>query len=92
MGSIWDTDCYQSVPVLGRPPSNTLQTNVILMKFAEIHRSSVLQYLMQHLSPRVCTVLGSQARLYINEHHWAGSTFRWFDIWKCYNEVVDGLD
>jgi hypothetical protein len=52
----------------------------------------VLQDLMQHLSPRVCTILGSQARLYINEHDWAGSTFRWFDLCKCYNEVVDGLD
>jgi hypothetical protein len=30
--------------------------------------------------------------LYINEHDWAGSTFRWFDLCKCYNEVVDGLD
>jgi hypothetical protein len=41
---------------------------------------------------RVCTVLRSQARLYNKEHAWAGSTFRWFDLCKCYNEVVDGLD
>jgi hypothetical protein len=40
----------------------------------------LLQDLMQHLSPRVCTILGSQARLYKNEHDWAGSTFQWFDL------------
>jgi hypothetical protein len=54
--------------------------------------TQLLQDLMQHLSPRVCTILGSQARLYINDHDWAGSTFRWFDLCKCYNEVVDELD
>jgi hypothetical protein len=47
---------------------------------------------MQHLSPRFCTILGSRVRSYNKEHDWAGSTFRWFDLCKCYIEVVDGLD
>jgi hypothetical protein len=54
--------------------------------------SSMLQDFMQHLSPRVCTILGSWARLHNNENDWAGSMFRWFDLCKCYNEVVDGSD
>jgi hypothetical protein len=52
----------------------------------------LLQDLMRHLSPYVCTILGSRARLYNNEHDWVGSTFRWFDLCQCYTEVVDGLD
>jgi late competence protein required for DNA uptake (superfamily II DNA/RNA helicase) len=31
-------------------------------------------------------------RLYNHELDWAGSMFRWFDLCKCYNEVVDGMD
>jgi hypothetical protein len=44
---------------------------------------------MQHLSPP-CTILGSWVRLYNKEHDWVGSTFRWFDLCKFYNEVVVG--
>jgi hypothetical protein len=71
---------------------NVMVLDFTSVAFRKAPCAYVLQDLMQHLSPRVCTILGSQARLYINEHDWAGSTFRWFDLCKCYNEVVDGLD
>jgi hypothetical protein len=55
--------------------------------------ANVLQDVMQHLSPRVCTIQGTWVRLYNKEHDWVGSTCRWFDLCKCdsYNEVVVGL-
>jgi hypothetical protein len=45
-----------------------------------------------HLSPRVYSILGSCVRLYNKKHDWAGSIFRWFDLCKCYEEEVGGLE